>query len=751
MSFGLEPFWSPVFLALFFLAAAIAHLVAYRRTMPPVAAPLRFLLLSIRVAALALLVVILLRPATESRMTLSRKPRMAVLVDTSRSMGIIDETAAGGQPCSRLARALALFSPPSAPLDEMLRAYDVSFWSFSRGLSPVAAPGADYAAALSALRADGPATALGDALLDIAKLVPTPELILVISDGLNNSGAASLDSPLPSGVKVHCIGVGSELPAAGSHDIAASAIHCPAEAFVASPVDVIASYTVTGLEGASITCRLFADGVEVVSREVRVPGKESLVEASFPFRPEREGPVRLEVTADALPAEITAVNNSVATFIDARKGSLHVLYVEGSFRWEAKFLRLALEAARDVDLRLIVPPASGESPIPAALRSDWDVLIIGDLAASAIPDEARSAILTAVASGKGLLFLSGANTLGLGGYDRSSLAPLVPLAPARSDAVSAAPFLARPTALGPYAILVSPPGGMPPDTWLSLPPLLSVMKTGLPRPGASVPLEAVRAVPAAGEGVFSPDPLVAPLPLLAVQDYAAGRTAVFTGEGSWQWATGAGISPTEDRDRAAALHRLFWRRLAFWLARRQERGEMTLDLALSSHRVDLGKTLELKARLRDADLNPVEDAALAAFVTSGGRTSRVDLWREGQGFKTQFKPAEPGDYTIKVVASRGTAELASSSTAFIAAASDVELSTLVARPGLLAILARSTGGLFASVREAAGLFSDVARLASATQVVRVTRGELWSTWPWALSIVLLLAFEWVLRKLSGLV
>jgi hypothetical protein len=751
MSFGLEPFWPPALLALFFLAAAVAHLVAYRRTMPPVTTPLRLLLLSIRIAALALFVVILLRPAAESRKTLSRRPRMAVLVDTSRSMGIIDETSADGRPSSRLARAVELFSSPSPALDEMLLAYDVSFWSFSRSLSPVAPSGGDFAAALAALRADGPSTALGDALRDLTRQVPPPELILVVSDGLSKSGVASLDSPLPSGVKVHCLGVGSEVPAAGSRDIAASAIHCPPEAFVASPVDVIATYSVTGLQGASITCRLLADGAEVASKQILVPGRESLVEASFPFAPEREGPVRLEVVADALPAEITTVNNSVATFIDARKGNLKVLYVEGSFRWESKFLRLALESARDVDLRLIVPPASGESPVPSALARDWDVLIIGDLPASAVPDESKAAIAASVSSGKGLLFLAGASSLGLGGYDRSSLAPLVPLNLSALDAVNAVPFVVRPLALGPYASLVEPPAGSPHDVWLALPPLLSVVKTGAPRAGASVLMEAVRAVPGPDGGAFGVDPVAEPMPLLVVEDYSAGRTAVFTGEGTWQWATGAGISSSAERDRAASIHRLFWRRLAFWLARRQERGDITLDLSLSAHRSDVEKPLDLRARLRDADLKPLTDAKVVALVTSGGRTSRLDLWREDQGYKAQFKPADPGDYTVKVVASRAGAELASASTAFVVAVSDVELSTLVARPGLLAILARSTGGAFASAGEAPKLFSDIGRLAGPTQVVRITRGELWSTWPYAIAIVLLLAFEWTLRKLSGLV
>src|SRR5690606_14661399 len=58
------------------------------------------------------------------------------------------------------------------------------------------------------------------------------------------------------------------------------------------------------------------------------------------------------------------------------------------------------------------------------------------------------------------------------------------------------------------------------ERWMAMPALAAVVPLGNPRPGASV-----LAVTDAGGRV----------PVIAVQRFGAGRTAVFAGEASWRW------------------------------------------------------------------------------------------------------------------------------------------------------------------------------------------------------------------------
>ena len=115
MGLGVDLFWPPYAVAALVIAAVAVHLYAYRRTTKPIAAALRVTLLGARLAALGLIIFILWRPAAESETVLSRKARLVLLVDSSKSMSIWDEKV-DGPPASRLARASAVFSRKRRPM-----------------------------------------------------------------------------------------------------------------------------------------------------------------------------------------------------------------------------------------------------------------------------------------------------------------------------------------------------------------------------------------------------------------------------------------------------------------------------------------------------------------------------------------------------------------------------------------------------------------------------------------------------------
>ena len=80
---------------------------------------------------------------------------------------------------------------------------------------------------------------------------PAPEVILVISDGLSNSGVDPIDSAAPGGSAIYAIGVGKDSATDSTRDVAATGIHAPPDAFVGSDVTVVATFAAAGLEGRS--------------------------------------------------------------------------------------------------------------------------------------------------------------------------------------------------------------------------------------------------------------------------------------------------------------------------------------------------------------------------------------------------------------------------------------------------------------------------------------------------------------------
>ncbi len=754
MNFGVDLFWPVSAAAVLALCAVGLHLIAYLRTSRPVPGGVRGLLVLIRLTAVALLVFALWRPAAESEETLQRKGRLVLLIDSSRSMSIGDETLGpSNAPVSRLARAAAVFSENSRLWLQVAGAYDVAPHSFARHLDPLPVAAGDLSAEpLTGVEAAGEVTALGEALLKGASGLPPPRAVLVISDGLSNSGVDPLTAVSSIGAPVYCISVGGAEPSESTRDIAATGIFAPAQGFKDSEMTVLGEFNLTGLAGRDVKVTFYADGREVDSREIRADKGEEIAEARFTYKPERTGPVRLEVRAEPLADEIVPVNNAAATFTDVKEGGIKILHVEGDFRWEAKFIRLALEDMRDAEVRFLIPRVGEPDELSAALGEDWDVLVLGSAPAALFPAQSLSRVVEAVSDDrKGLVFLGGPRAFALGAWDKTAVAALCPFEFSTEEIFDPCLWVAEPQRTGVHSEILRISGEDDFSVWRDLSPLLALNTVGTPRPGASVLLIGKPKKRDEATGALSVCPLRTDRPLLALQEYGKGRTAAFAGEGTWQWVTGAGIEDEAGRDRAAAAHKKFWRNLVNWAANRRPGGGITLDIETGTHRVRLGDSFEMRARVLDEKGEPAGGFEVSAEIEYANKREKRTLVRDGDAYRLDWDPPSAGEYSVSVTARRQGKELARAETAFITVAVDVEYVTLVSRPSVLAALSLGTGGRYAAADDAPYVLGDIMANATSTRYTTLKRRELWSS-PWYLAtVLLLLTIEWVLRKLAGLV
>lgn len=753
MDFGVDLFWSVPAALLAVVVGLGLQIVAYARTTRPVKPVVRRFLTALRLMTVSLLLFALWRPATETERILERKGKLALLVDSSRSMSIGDEVLGEKRAAvTRLRRAAHIFADNKVLWRQITDVSDVRAWAFADSLEPLPV-GAERLASATSLGIEpaGEATALGEALRKAASSVPPPQSILVISDGLSNSGIDPLDVVASGGPLVYAISVGRREPGESTRDIAAAGIFAPSSAFKESEVTILGRFSLTGLAGRRVTVALLADGQKVASKEITVYTSEAMAEASFTWKAAKSGPVRLEVRAQALPDEILVVNNSAATYIDVKEGGLKILYVEGNFRWEAKFLRMALAVSKDVDVRFVVPRGEQWQGAEEALAADWDVLVLGNLPAEVLSMAARASIRKAVSDGgRGLLFLGGPKGLGLGGYGQTTLARLCPFEFSASEVFDECLWKVEPVMAGPHAAVVDL-GDAKAMSWEKLPALLALNTVGSARPGASVLLVGKPKKRDEVTGALSQCPKREDAALLALQEYGSGRTAAFTGEGTWQWAMGSTIKLPAERELAATSHGRFWRQLFSWLAKRQPRGEISVDLTLTSHSVSRGGTVEMAAGVFDDSLEPLSDVTLVAEISRGEKKSMHTFWVEGKRYRLDFEPSETGDYSVRVEARRGSEVLAEARSAFVATAADVELQTLVSRPGLLAAMALATGGRYAPADKADYVLSEIAASGKSSRYVQLQRSEIWSSYAYLALVLGLLTLEWGARKLAGLV
>ena len=128
--------------------------------------------------------------------------------------------------------------------------------------------------------------------------------------------------------------------------------------------------------------------------------------------------------------------------------------------------------------------------------------------------------------------------------------------------------------------------------------------------------------------------------------------------------------------------------------------------------------------------------------------------RVGSEFSADFLQNEhAGDYWVSVTArSKDGQPIGEAASRFLVDERDLELDNPAADHALLAELAALTGGSVVTP-EQHGAFLE--RLQKEGLVRReeteVTRKPLWDNWPFLLVFVTLLATEWTIRKLRGLV
>jgi len=732
-------------------AVLLAVLVGtWFRRRPAVSARRRRVLGLLRLAVVLAVVLLLFRPVLLWDGREAVRPTVAVLLDASRSMAVRDAPGPGpaAVPIARTDAVRAAFA--AAPAD-VLAAADVRRFAFGARLRPLDAsdvpppddPWTDVAGALDDLAAEG-----GDHLA----------AVVLISDGraarpprANASTPSATDAAArlaAAGARVHTVVVGSATPTAAVRDVTVRDLRAPGRVFKGDRATVRAVVAALGLEGRSVRLVLRVEGREVERRDLALASNLVTEEVVFTPRLEVPGLARLSLEAAPLDGEVTDANNRAAGAVRVVEGGVRVLYLEGAIRPESKYIARALADARQIDLdrRLLVgPQAAAAAPSPRDLDA-FDVLVLGDLAASALPPATVARVAERVRAGRlSLLVLGGRHAFGAGGWAATPLADLMPFAIGPDDAVVPGPvaFLPTPAGRRHFILAGSTAGDGGADLLALLPPLPNASGTGPLDPTA-------RVLAASADG----------RPLLAVREFGTGRTAALTVDATWLWVLAA-ADP-----RAPEVHARFWRQLILWLAGRDgpSRDEPwvvtdrfryvladrdappAVQVAVYVPPVDTPVAPALpRLRLRAPDGSEA-DVPLRPTAGPDEPAAPASDWR------ATLRPDRPGEYTLTLThADRpGSRPFGRAETPFVVEAQDLEAADVLADPDALRAVAAAGGGSFRPLADLPALLRSVAADLRPAYVP-AARSLALASGPLFLGVVfLLLGLEWFLRRTWGL-
>ena len=714
----------------------------------------RWVLGSLRVAALVVLVVCLFRPMLLLSAAVPQRNYVGVLIDDSRSMRIADRD---GKPRSDWIEH-SIGGPDSALLKALRQRFIVRLFRFASDAQRV-----DSASSLSFNAGETHlATAIEQARQELDG-VPLSGLV-VLSDGADNSRTPIGDELLSlraKSVPIFAVGLGAER---FDKDIEIRRVEASHSVLKGGTLVADLMIRQRGFGGRKVPL-VVEDAGRIVSRDsIELPADGDVAPVRVNVVASDAGPRLLTFRVPVQPDEQVSQNNEQQALVDVRDGREKVLYVEGQPRSEMGYIRRAVAADSNIQLvalqrtadnkflRLNVDSATellSGFPKSRAELFQYRAIILGSIEASFFTHD-QLAMLADFASvrGGGLLFLGGRRSFAEGGYAGTPLADVMPVV-VRGDAVpdSMTFFADLKVALTPSGenhavaqVAATPASSM--QRWKSLPSITSVNHIREVKPGAvtliagSVPSDGRAGEPGTSLRSYQQ-------PVLVYQRYGRGLSIAFPVQDSWQWQMDPS-TPVDDQTFSR-----FWRQMLRWLT---SDVPSRVVVSLPSDQVNPKNPVAMRTSVADSLFLPRNDAKVVAHITSDSGVSR-DLpfdWaidRDGE-YRATFTPDQPGTYTINVTAKLPSGAVASDTSYVRVADLNTEYFDAEMRAPLLQRIADETGGRFYTPKTASTLPEDVAM--SKHGVTVVNQMDLWDMPAIFLLLVALVTAEWSYRKARGL-
>lgn len=313
-----------------------------------------WVVLALMTIAVVMPLAILLNPTWIERLPPPQgKPRLTVLVDRSASMAVTD--AVNG--ASRFASAAQTVKEVQQKLGDK---FDVQIRTFADTSTPASADD------LLKQSPEGAATNLAVAVEDaLSDELPQGQTVLLLSDGGHNEGgqhalreAVAKAKTMASPVYVHTIGGQTQV-----RDLAVELAAAEELAFIDQRVPVSVKLVQRGPLSKRVNVSLRLDGKLLESKPIELDASESLTEKVFPVdfqvSQKKPGVYRYQVEVDALPEEVSPVNNAAALLLRVVDEPMQVVLLEGKPYWDTKFLVRTLAQDRSVELTSVVQMAPG--------------------------------------------------------------------------------------------------------------------------------------------------------------------------------------------------------------------------------------------------------------------------------------------------------------------------------------------------------------------------------------------------------
>ncbi len=758
-----------------FLAAAAIYTVFHYRSVRRIPTKGRKLMALCHLLALAILILIIAMPAAKVRYAKTYRPTLLVLVDTSRSMAVIDKRAttealaeaarilgglpfdqevaedairrqlANGEGGSRLELVKALFAHPQ--IDLLRRAggrFDVRFFSFDSGLAPEG--GAEDAGKwLAAREANGAESRIGTALREaVSRYTGLPLAgAMVFSDfgWVNGEDPVRVAAEMEQkGVPVFTIPIGMPAPP----DAMIAEVIAPEAVFQGDLVTLRVRVQSGGLDGQAGALKLKIDGVETEAESIFLGDGAQFIEMSIQPK-QGSGTLQLGFELDASAADSNPKNNIASHRLRIIEDKIKVLYMEGSPRWEFRYLRWVLMRNPHLTTRFLMTQGDPDLPklspyymagFPADVRNifEYDLVILGDVSSKYFKPGQLELLEEQIRENGGSLIMLAGSQSAPASYRDTPLERVLPvkIGVGKSKAVANNQYPLLPVDEARSSITtLAADADADQRIWARVRPLGQLPSLDGAKPGANVLLR----LPGDSAGV-------ADYPVVSWQSYGKGKCMFVASDRLWRLRLEVGD----------AHHARFWGQSIQFLAMSRLLGQnKRISLQAERSRYNPGEPIRIYANVLSDAYAPVKKESHTVVIARNdaeGSAAEVVLVPDpatpGLYFGTHVAGQE-GEYLLR--GQDGETEITGA--VGISVADDpLEDRDTAAKPETAEAIAKASGGSLVAPGGLAELIDNL----QAPEISRVVSREmeLWDTPLLYLPLVFLCGLEWYLRRRENL-
>ncbi len=708
--FGISLSFHFIYLLLGLFAIAGYTIFTYKYTVPAIGKSQKILLVILRSTALLILLIILFEPILTLIKKENIRPTNFVFVDNSRSITIDDQTKRE-ETTLRIAEELSLSS----------EAGNLRFYTFGSDVNEIQVD------SLSKINFSEGVTNISNIFTSIQNEEINLSSIILISDGVFNTGNNPYYSAVKTGVPVFSIGIGDTTR---KKDVEIKKVLYNELIYAESPTTIAVTIQNYGFAGQEVTVALNEVEKIIASKRIQLSNNE-IQNITFEYTPESSGEKKLSVSISGFDAEFTKANNKKIFYLDVLSNKIKVLLLASGPSSDLTFIKNSLQADKNLEVNTIIQISSNRflKESNYGQVDSADILFLLGFPSEDTPEDLWKSVREKILIEKKPYFLSLSSNL--------SLTRLLEL---RSDLS----FTVSQTLDGYKQVQpeISPEFSNHPiiqhgsskivEVWNNLPPVLQPNSIISAKPESKI----LSLIKLNNKLINSP--------LILLRNFSGRKSVSVLAKDIWRW-------KLQTATKRSHLFDSFVLNSVRWLNAADEQRRVKINTSKKNY--SQGERVEFSAQVLDESLNPVSDAEIKVKISSNKNTYETELQIVGNGiYDGNIALNETSDYAYTGEAVREGVKLGEDRGSFNIGEIDLEMIDPLMNYNLLNLIANETGGKFYSIGNYSEVLGQIDELNKSFTKEKVITSEikLWSS-EWMLILaILFFSLEWFIRKRMGL-